>query len=319
VKVVGHIAMNKKVLIIGDAGYVGSRLYSHLQATKKYELDGFDLCLWGRPDKSHTGWQFADYGFIEGIDLLSYSVVVLLAGNSSPGMSKDLQDTYDQNVHKFMRLVKTLKAYNPKVKFIYASSASVAEGLFVPENMAMSTPQNPYDATKQVIDKLMACETELEYYGLRFGTVAGASPNMRWELLLNSLFYDASTKGHTTVSSPENMRAVLGLNDLCRAVETIIINSEEDKRGFYNLTSFNSSIGSAALNVQSYFEIDHNKYITTQIVEGNSTYSFSVDTEKFEKAFDFDFKDGILSIMEELEKLNLPEDKQYFSRSRRRR
>ena len=305
----------KKTLIIGDNGYIGSRLFSYLEAREELELDGCDLNIWGKPSFQRNGWAYTDYCELGVSDLKEYGVVILLAGNSSPGMCKDPFDTYDQNVHRFLKIVKKIKEGNPKCKFIYASSAAVCERVEARETDPMPIPKNPYDASKQIIDKLMTC-FDLDFYGLRFGTVAGASPNMRWELLVNSMLHDAKTKGIITVSNPKNYRAVLCLEDLCRAIEAVIF-SEESFPGFYNLASFNTTIGMAAEMVKFFFEDTGRNIPEIQTVAGDSTYSFSVDTNKFEDIFNFEFKGSWFTVLEELDRLEIPENKMYYSRTKR--
>ena len=41
-------------------------------------------------------------------------------------------------------------------------------------------------------------QTDVEYYGLRFGTVCGASPNLRSDVMLNAMVVDALTHGEVT-------------------------------------------------------------------------------------------------------------------------
>src|SRR5438445_737177 len=75
-------------------------------------------------------------------------------------------------------------------------------------------------------------------YALRFGTVCGPSPNIRPELLLNSLVLSALTTGQIQVANRQVHRPLLGIGDLCRALKTIV--TRPVPPGCYNLASTNA-------------------------------------------------------------------------------
>ena len=100
------------------------------------------------------------------------------------------------------------------------------------------------------------------------------------------------------------MRPILGLNDLCGAVETII-DCSEDKRGLYNLASFNKTAEQIAYEVGNVMNVPVIEYESdpsniTNVKNQTKSYNFSISTLKFRKTFKFKFKETVESITESL-------------------
>jgi nucleoside-diphosphate-sugar epimerase len=222
----------KKVLLIGGCGYIGSALYEKLN--KKYQLDTVDLEWFG--NFTNTTNIKEDFVNLTEEFLDRYDVIVFTAANSSVPLCKDVFDTFDNNVAKFVSLVKKLN----KQKFIYASSSCVYVTSDNTEKVE-TDELNPLDGltlSKTTIDHFMNL-TNIEYYGLRFGSVNGWAPNMRLDLMLNAMTISAKENSEVNVFNGHAHRPILSINDLCRAVETII-ECKEDNRGIYNVASFNN-------------------------------------------------------------------------------
>ena len=158
-----------------------------------------------------------------------------------------------------------------------------------------------YDITKHVID-LYAPKFDVQYYGLRFGTVNGFSSNMRKDVMINSMVYNALTDGEIKLYIKDIMRPILGINDLSRAIQEIV-NCSEDKRGIYNLASFNKTAEEIAYSVSSVVNVPVKEYISDPFSIKNSkletkSYNFSIDSTKFCESFNFKFTDTIETITE---------------------
>jgi nucleoside-diphosphate-sugar epimerase len=117
---------------------------------------------------------------------------------------------------------------------------------------------------------------QLEIYGLRFGTVNGYSPKMRWDLIINSMYKSAMESGVINVVNPNIHRAILFIDDLVDAMQAII-DKNDGNGGIYNIASFNDSIGNIAEYVSSY--IDKSTKIITSFQP--SVYDFCVSCSKF--------------------------------------
>jgi nucleoside-diphosphate-sugar epimerase len=172
---------------------------------------------------------------------------------------------------------------------IYASSASVygnsAPGQRHKETNKIFVPVNNYDVTKYALDQqaTIANLVGKRVIGLRFGTVNGYSANLRVDVMINSMYHSVQNGKGIQVMNPHISRAMLGIEDLCRAVERCI---EQPVPGIYNLSSFNATVGEIAEAVS--------RKLGAEIVDkGNTanTYDFALDTGLFEQTFDFTFKE----------------------------
>lgn len=287
-----------KILIIGGNGYIGNRLYEFLDAT--HDVDVIDTCWFGKTIKDTIVKDYSKMG--KGF-YSDYDTIILLAGHSSVKMSEStLSSCFKNNVTNFIDLLEKLD----KQKFIYASSSSVygsVGGKTVNEKYYGFEPYNQYDISKHTAD-LYAVKSDVEYYGLRFGTANGYSPVLRTDVMINAMVNSALRDGEIKLFIKDTMRPILGLNDLCGAVETIIDN-DTDERGLYNLASFNKTAEQIAYEVGSVmnvpvmeYETDPNNITNTKIQ--TKTYNFSISTLKFRREFKFKFKETVETITQGL-------------------
>lgn len=291
--------MTPNILIIGY-GFIGQALDSH-------------LCSIGNWNVSTYNWESRDFGYddITWYNLEEYSHVILLAGNSSVGRCKNLLDTFDQNVAKFVGLIDKLKTTGSQL--IYASSAStyVNSGRHpVTEDYPLGKADNYYDLSKQALDK-MAEAAKNPCIGLRFGTLSGQSPRPRLDVLINKLVYDAQTKKEIKVNNVENYRAVLGMKDLCRAIQAIIEHPAPPS-GIYNLASYSATIGYFALQTQKAYEDLSGQRINLVKTPDTGTYSFNLDCSKFRDTFNFTFQDTVASIVEDAMRNYVPSEEELY-------
>ncbi len=282
----------KNILIIGGDGYIGS--YLSMSFDKKYKVSIIDI-NWFNDNES------VDFKNLESNYLNDFDSIILLAGHSSVKMcDTDMVSSFKNNVDNFIGLISKI---NKSQKLIYASSSSVyghTGDQIVDENYKLFEPNNYYDLTKQVID-MYSSITDINYYGLRFGTVNGWSPNLRTDIMINSMVNSGITDGHIKLYIKDIMRPILGIKDLCKAIE-VIIECDEDKRGIYNLASFNNTSEEISNGVSKVMNIPVVEYNVNDIEKITNTklqtsaYNFSIDSSKFEKAFNFTFCENIETI-----------------------
>lgn len=297
--------MKNRVLILGSEGYIGTALFEFLSSlasisnivefdfsNKIYSVSGLDICWFG---KNRSNTIQSDYRHLTEEDLEKYDVIILLAGHSSVKMCDgSFSDVLSNNVYNFTDLMRKIQNCKNHIKFIYASSSSVYGSVgSVPakEDSINFSAHNSYDLIKYMID-LVAPRYDVEYYGLRFGTVNGYSEKMRNDVMINAMVSSAKTTEKINLFSGHTARAVLGISDLCFAINSIIAD-ESDNRGHYNLCSFNSTAKEIAYVVGDIIGVpveDVNN------VNNMSSYDFHIDTSKFETTFNFSFKDTIESI-----------------------
>jgi UDP-glucose 4-epimerase len=283
----------KNILILGGNGYVGSRLRQVLKET--YNIHSIDCC-WFSYDEEYKDHR--DYHRLTKQELKEFDVVIVLAGHSSvPSCNGDLYSPWMNNVSNFVDLLGKIDDQ----LVIYASSASVygnsEPGEQHSEDNKVFVPVNNYDVTKYALDQqaIIANLTGKRVIGLRFGTVNGWSPNLRCDVMINAMYHTAVTSSedqHITITNKHISRAILGIEDLCRAVTSCI---EKQHAGIYNLASFNDNVGNIAIGVA-------NKIDAKIIDKGNTmnAYDFAISTELFEKTYNFKFTESVTTIVDSL-------------------
>jgi len=282
--------MDKRVLVIGGNGYIGSRLIYDLHT--KYQMTSLDICWFTKPYSINI---VKDYKTLSREDLSNYDVVILLAGHSSVKMCNGpLNSSWNNNVNNFINLVKKL---NKSQILIYASSGSVyglSNKCSKEDDPIIFKPINNYDLTKFTLDTQAQNFIDKGYkiIGLRFGTVNGWSPNTREELMINSMTKKSLLEGEMFVNNIDIKRPILGIHDISLAVDKIISNPIS---GIYNLASFVDNVDNISKSVSKHFKCE---IIKTPDLKG--IYDFDMDTTKFKETFNFEFTVTIDSILEEL-------------------
>jgi nucleoside-diphosphate-sugar epimerase len=279
----------KKILILGGNGYVGSRLRQVLR--NDHFVKSNDIC-WHAYDEISDR---RDYHKLTREELAEFEVIVVLAGHSSvPSCIGDLSGPWRNNVTNFTDLVDKIDDQ----LIIYASSASVygnsKPGEQHRETNNHFTPVNNYDVTKYALDQqaIIANLKGKRVIGLRFGTVNGWAPNLRVDVMINSMYHSVQNGTGIQVTNSHISRAMLGIEDLCRAMLHCI---EQPVPGIYNLASFNATVGEIAQAVSDKLGIEI-------IDKGNTAnaYDFAIDTALFEQTFDFTFTATPATIVDSL-------------------
>ena len=279
----------KKVLILGGNGYIGSRLRQVLR--ENHFVKSNDICWFAHDETSDR----RDYQKLSRKELTEFDVVIVLAGHPSvPSCLGELYSPWLNNVTNFTNLLDKLDDQ----LVIYASSASVygnsKPGERHKETNKVFVPVNNYDVTKYALDQqaIIANLTGKRVIGLRFGTVNGWAPNLRVDVMINSMYHSVQNGTGIQVMNKHISRAMLGIEDLCRAVSRCI---EEPVSGIYNLASFNSTVGEIAQAVSDKLRVD--------IIDKGTTanaYDFALDTSLFQQTYDFTFKETPATIVDSL-------------------
>ena len=285
--------MVKHVLVVGGAGYIGSRLRQVLVPTQDYQVESIDAG-WVVVDSYSTNLNCEDITkeMLEPVD-----AVILLAGHSSvKSCDGDIRSPWKNNVTNFVNLLQKLGKDKP---LIYASSASVygnsEPGEFhVESNADRFSPVNNYDITKHVLD-LQAEIAILKGYnvmGLRFGTVNGWSPNLRTDVMINAMYHSAQTENQIVIMNKHIGRAILGIEDLCRGIIKCL---DAPVPGIYNMASFNSTVEEIANTVSQRINVP-------VIDKGNTSnvYDFGLNCDLFSRTFSYTFTETPATIVDSL-------------------
>ena len=222
-----------KILVTGSQGYLGSLLTSELSKAG-YDCIGNDTGFFRDsllfPEPSTTTLPL-DVRELSERDLSGIHAVVHLAGISNDPMGKlDVSKVYDPTRAYTLRLAQMCKKH--RVKFIFASSCSIygIGGADLLDEASPVQPQTGYSLNKLQIESDLATLSGdgFDPIALRFATVFGLSPRIRFDVVINMLVGMAFTGGKIVLNSDgQAWRPNLHILDLCQSViDAIKLNNE---------------------------------------------------------------------------------------------
>jgi nucleoside-diphosphate-sugar epimerase len=220
-----------KLLVTGVEGYIGCLLAPFLQA-RGHELVGLDTGYY------RDGWLFSDRSLVPGFprtvnrdirhieaeDLQGVDAVVHLAELSNDPLGENDPDlTHKINHRASVRLAQLARDAGVK-RFVYTSSCSVygvADGAEPMTERSPTNPQTAYAVCKTLVERdvsqLAAANFSPTF--LRNATAYGASPRMRFDIVLNNLCGIAATTGRIVMTSDGTpWRPLVHVLDICEAI-----------------------------------------------------------------------------------------------------
>ena len=331
--------MEKKILITGSLGYLGSVLTQSL-AQSGYDCVGYDTgffedCLLYPSSNADT--ILKDARDITEIDLKGIDVVVHLAGISNDPMGKlDVSHVYDPTRRYALDIAKLCKKLG--IRFIFASSCSVY-GLGGNELLTESsqlTPQTGYSLNKYQIEEDLRSISDNNFspIALRFATVFGHSPRLRFDVVVNMLTGMAfANKTIVLNSDGKSWRPNLHIQDVCKAVKCAIeYHYEEPELLIFNVGSDenNLQIIEIARVIQNVIPGCELKYLAEnpeldteglikdrKIQNGSDTRTYKVSFEKIKNTLpnfccDWNVERGVLDMVSLFEQISF--NKETFKR-----
>jgi nucleoside-diphosphate-sugar epimerase len=224
-----------KVLVTGSDGYIGARLCARL-VEQGHAVTGLDTGLY------RDGWLYSeqrsmavaprtlnkDLRNVEASDFAGYDAVVHLAELSNDPLGQNNPEvTYNINHHGSVRIAQTAKQAGVP-RFVYASSCSVY-GQAVSEWVDETSPANPQTAYAECKVRVERDVTPLADRNfcvtfMRNATAYGASPRMRFDIVINDLCALAwTTKRIAMTSDGTPWRPVTHVDDICHAMECALV------------------------------------------------------------------------------------------------
>lgn len=216
-----------KVLVTGTEGYLGS-LLPPLLMERGHEILGVDTGYY------KVGWLYngttvtaktlnKDIRHISAQDLQGVDAIVHMAELSNdPTGQLSPNITYDINHKGSVRLANLAKAAGIS-RFVYMSSCSVY-GVATTGDVTEESPVNPqtaYAECKTMVEhdvQLMADDSFSPTF-MRNATAFGASPRMRFDIVLNNLAGLAwTTKEIKMISDGTPWRPLVHALDICKAI-----------------------------------------------------------------------------------------------------
>lgn len=219
-----------KVLVTGSEGYIGSVLGPYLIA-RGHRVTGLDTGFYTagllyQDAKERPPLVARDIRDVGPEDLQGFDAVVHLAELSNdPLGAHDRDTTMDINWNGSRSLAEAARRAGVR-RFVYASSCSVygvGEEGEVKDETSEPDPRTAYAECKVLCERHLATVNDPDRFAttcLRNATAFGASPRMRFDIVLNNLAGLAWTTGRIAMSSDGTpWRPLVHVLDICRAVE----------------------------------------------------------------------------------------------------
>jgi len=225
-----------KILVTGGAGYIGSVLVSDLLA-KGHRVRVLDNLMYG--GQSLLGvWSHDRFEFIrgdvrdsdvvcaalEGID----AVVHLAAIVGDPACARDPELARSVNLDASLALLTKSRRAGVS-RFVFASTCSNYGKMkdsdqYVDETSELR-PLSLYAETKVAVERAVLDPAQTEGVcatSLRFATVFGVSPRMRFDLTVNEFTMEMLTKKHLLVYGEQFWRPYVHVRDVAKAIMVVL-------------------------------------------------------------------------------------------------
>ena len=235
----------KKILIVGGAGYIGTRLSNHL-SEKGYNISVVDNFWFGDFLNDNITKIKKSLWEIKPEELEGLDAVLFLAGLSNDPMAMFRPDlNFIENSSAPVYLGFIAKQAGVK-RFICASSCSVygyTKNKTLNEN-SLVKPSYAYGISKLQCEQGITTLEDDNFRPILFrkGTVGGWSPKMRYDLVVNTMLKSALTTGQIIVNNPKLWRPLVDIRDVIQGYEKAI-EADLDITGIFNLSGVNLTIG----------------------------------------------------------------------------
>ena len=220
-----------RVCVTGNDGYLGSLLVPEL-LKRGHEVVGLDTGFYKERMLYRNGANspttiVKDLRRVEANDLAGADAIVHMAELSNdPAGQLAPNITYDINHKGSIRLAEMARAAGVK-RFVYMSSCSVygvADQDYVTEESPVN-PQTAYAICKTLVERDLRAMADSQFSPtfLRNATAYGASPRMRFDIVLNNLAGLAWTTHEIKMTSDGTpWRPLVHGLDICRAIIRVL-------------------------------------------------------------------------------------------------
>jgi nucleoside-diphosphate-sugar epimerase len=306
--------MSKKVLVTGGAGYIGSVLVRIL-LNKGYYVRAVDSLKFGG-DALYDVAQHPNFEFmkgdmrndtdidkaIKGMDYIAHLAAIV----GDPACSKFSDEAKEVNWTASVSLFEKAEKAGIK-RFVFASTCSNYGKMedpnsFVDENSELR-PVSLYAELKVKFENYILNErknTKMCATALRFSTVYGFSPRIRFDLTVNEFTRNVCLTGEQEIWGPQFNRPYCHVDDLARAVVLVLEAPEEKVRAnVFNVGDTTENYSKRMLMEAIQKQIPEAKAIYVEKTEDPRDYRVNCDKIKKELGFTITKKvpDGIREII----------------------
>lgn len=234
-----------KILVTGGAGYIGSTLVPLLLADG-HQVRVLDVLLHGG-DSLLGVWSHPEFEFVHG-DLCNSTirraalegvdaVVHLAAIVGDPACARQPDVARAVNLESSFALMEESRKSGVN-RFVFASTCSnygkMKDATQYVDEESVLQPVSLYAETKVAVERALLqsgsngswCPTPM-----RFATVFGVSPRMRFDLTVNEFTMEMLTKKHLKVYGEQFWRPYVHVHDAARAIRLVLSSPKEKISG----------------------------------------------------------------------------------------
>lgn len=228
-----------KILLTGGAGYIGSTLTPFLLAAG-HQVRVLDYLAYGGQSLlgvwAHPGFEFIRGDIRDGEILRTAvadreAVVHLAAIVGDPACSREPGLARSTNLDASLALIAESQSAGVE-RFIFASTCSnygkmKDNSQYVDEESDLC-PVSLYAETKVAVETALLESGRSEHWcptPLRFATIYGVSPRMRFDLTVNEFTMEILTKKHLKVYGEQFWRPYVHVRDAARAIDLVLSSS----------------------------------------------------------------------------------------------
>ncbi|MEK9627531.1 MAG: NAD(P)-dependent oxidoreductase [Nitrospinota bacterium] len=304
---------DRKVLLIGGAGYIGSVMTGYLMEqgwrvrcfdNLIYENQGCVSFYWGQPNYEFFYGDLTDSAqlnpALEGVD-----DVVILAGLVGDPITKKYPDLSNAiNSDGILRLIHSLngKGLNRVIFISTCSNYGLIESDATADETFELNPLSLYAKAKVAVEKeLLSLQGKVDFHAtvLRFATAFGLSPRMRFDLTVNEFTREMFLARELLVYDFETWRPYCHVKDFSRAVNKVL-QADQDKVSFevFNAGGDQNNFNKQAVvnEILKHFPSAPVKYKE----KGSDPRNYKVDFSKIKNVLDFEPEYSVSDGIEEL-------------------
>lgn len=299
------------ILVTGGAGYIGSLLVREL-LDRGRKVRVFDKLYFG---KEGLGDCLNRIELVQG-DIRDFNeeildgvkeVIHLAALSNDPCSEFNTGANMEINYRGTEKLALACKKKGIK-RFVFASSCSVYYTLdpndeLKNEDTAIS-PTAPYSLSKYKAEQALLSMADRDFCPviLRKGTVFGASPRMRYDLVVNTFVRDAYNLCRLTVAAGGEMwRPLLDIRDAVEAYVLCLTAPEEKVRGrIFNVAHKNYRVLELAHWVKEVLRPRRNIEVDVRYFPPAKSRSYRVSFSRLTETLGFEARRGIAQAVNEM-------------------
>lgn len=325
----------KNILVTGGAGYVGSGLLRELLSAG-YHVTCVDnlifggqslLDIWHNENFTFINCDIADSEMLNKVFSKKnfYGVIHLAAivGDPACKLYPDLANKTNWQASKFLIEKSQTSGVS---RFIFASTCSnygkmANPEAYVDENSKLA-PVSLYAELKVKFEKYLLYEMkkkeDFSPTSLRFSTVYGLSPRMRFDLTVNEFTKDLALGKELVVFGEQFWRPYCHVKDFSKAFLTVL-NSPTEKVAYnvFNVGDTNENYTKQMLvnEIKKFLPESKIKYVT----KNDDPRDYRVNCDKIKKVLDFKISmtvpDGIKEIIRVIQEnlIKDPENQKYYN------